>query len=169
MRDCDTWNRTPSPKTSTALLLSPIYLDAWMDCSSQTVLLSLSPLFTALYRHTNQSNMWTIREFAVSFVALALMGVAEGQEWNIVEAVTSDIPSTNAVELTCIFNNDWSEATHPIDYPGTDAHWSPMVLAAHSDQYEMWASGTLASNGIVSVAEVCRNHILLSRSQQNND
>lgn len=125
-------------------------------------------LFTALYRHTNQSNMWTIREFAVSFVALALMGVAEGQEWNVVEAVISDIPSTNAVELTCIFDNDWSEATHPIDYPGTDAHWSPMVLAAHSDQYLMWANGTLASNGIVSVAEVCRNHILLSRSQQTN-
>jgi hypothetical protein len=81
----------------------------------------------------------------------------------------SDIPSTDAVELTCTFDNDWSESTHPIDYPGTDAHWSPMVLASHSGQYEMWSSGVLASDGVVSVAEVRGNHILLNHSQQNND
>lgn len=77
-----------------------------------------------------------------------------GQRWNVISATPGSIPSSETVELSCVFDNDWSAATHPIDYPGTDAHWSPMVLASHSSSFTMWASGGTASPGVISVAEV---------------
>jgi hypothetical protein len=65
-----------------------------------------------------------------------------------------NIPAFEDVIVTCVFGNDWWEATHPNDYPD-DAHWSPMVLASQSNGYEMWRPGVLASQGVQQVAEVC--------------
>lgn len=90
----------------------------------------------------------------ITLILLASIGMAHGQSWNVVSTVTSTIPSSESVELSCVFDNAWSAATHPIDYPGTDAHWSPMVVAAHSTDYEMWSRNSFASDGVVSVAEV---------------
>lgn len=77
-------------------------------------------------------------------------------KWTVISSTTSSVPSSEKVELSCVFANEWSAVNHPIDYPSSNAHWSPMLLAAHSKDYQMWAEGVLASPGVVSVAEVRR-------------
>lgn len=69
-------------------------------------------------------------------------------------SVTGTIPASQPVLVSCEFQNKWTQATHPIDYPD-DAHWSPIVLASHSNQYNMWSLGGMASRGVEEVAEVC--------------
>jgi hypothetical protein len=68
--------------------------------------------------------------------------------------VTGSIPSSQPVLVSCDFQSEWSQANHPIDYP-SNAHWSPIVLASHSEGYQMWSYGNLASRGVQEVAEVC--------------
>ena len=38
----------------------------------------------------------------------------------------------------------WSDATHPRDYPGDAAHFSPGIGAAHGKGYRMFADGGIA-------------------------
>ena len=63
------------------------------------------------------------------------------------------INSNQDISYSCTFVNLWSAARHPNLYP-SDAHWSDMVMVAHNSEYQMWAPGILASEGVESVAEV---------------
>jgi len=73
-----------------------------------------------------------------------------------ITTVPGSTPSTTNVEVTCSFENQWTASRHPNDYP-EGALWSPMVMASHSDSYQMWGSPeVLASDGVKLVAEVCR-------------
>lgn len=42
----------------------------------------------------------------------------------------------------------WSESTHPRDYPGDVAHFSPGIGAAHAPAYRMFAQGAIATTGL---------------------
>ena len=53
-------------------------------------------------------------------------------------------------ELT--FDSTWSAATHPVDYPA-NAHYSGTVGLTHTENYTLWAPGTLSSPGIKELAE----------------
>jgi hypothetical protein len=85
---------------------------------------------------------------------------ANAQNYNLMSTETSDVASTVPVEYSCVFRNLWTSARHPVAYPpgGTtlpdSAHWSSMVLVAHSQDYTMWKEGQLASQGVENVAEV---------------
>ena len=46
----------------------------------------------------------------------------------------------------------WSESTHPRDYPGDVAHFSPGIGAAHAPAYRMFAQG--AMGGVVVLARM---------------
>eukprot|EP00958_Prasinococcus_capsulatus_P023887 scaffold3662_cov388-Prasinococcus_capsulatus_cf.AAC.1 len=50
------------------------------------------------------------------------------------------------------FDATWSAMSHPQAYVAS-AHWSPPVVAAHSDAYTMWELGGIATPGMESVAE----------------
>ena len=50
------------------------------------------------------------------------------------------------------FEADWSQATHPQDFPSS-AHFSSLIGAVHSDRASFWASGRMATPGIQSMAE----------------
>lgn len=76
------------------------------------------------------------------------------QGYTVVNAVAGTIPSTQNVELSCEFTNQWTAERHPLAYPTANAHWSPMILASHSSDYTMWADGQLASPSMQIVAEV---------------
>jgi len=75
------------------------------------------------------------------------------QVFDLIASESSDIDSSKTVEYTCTFSNLWTEERHPTLYPN-QAHWSPMVVVAHSGGYTMWSDGTLASGGVEDVAEV---------------
>jgi hypothetical protein len=98
----------------------------------------------------------TMRMKPVSFLLLLLAWQLSGtnaQNYNLTSSEASDVASTVPVEYSCVFRNLWTSARHPIAYPST-AHWSPMVIVAHSQDYIMWEGGQLASQGVENVAEV---------------
>ena len=75
---------------------------------------------------------------------------------DILEIVSSTVPTSHSVAYSCVLTNKWSGATHPVDYANISgsAHWTSPVLVAHSSDYELWSPGTLASPGVEDVAEV---------------
>jgi hypothetical protein len=72
-----------------------------------------------------------------------------------IKTVPGNTPTAINVKVTCAFLNQWTAARHPNDYP-TESLWSPMVMASHSSEYQMWGfPGVLASDGVKLIAEVC--------------
>jgi hypothetical protein len=88
------------------------------------------------------------------FLLLALVQSQVVEPFEVTSIAISEIPSIQPVSVACVFDNAWTAATHPADYPSSNAHWSPMVVASHSSEYEMWSPAQLASPGVQSVAEV---------------
>jgi hypothetical protein len=80
---------------------------------------------------------------------------ANAQSYNLISSETSDVPLTEPVQYSCMFKNLWTRAHHPVAYPSF-AHWSPIVLVAHSQEYTMWREGQIASPGVENVAEVSK-------------
>lgn len=103
------------------------------------------------YEETERSALGDEIETAAEIARAPLRSFSDPQQ--IVSSVTSNIPASQKVLVSCEFENKWTPATHPTDYP-TDAHWSPIVLASHSDQYRMWSYGAMAGRGVEEVAEV---------------
>jgi hypothetical protein len=66
----------------------------------------------------------------------------------------STVTTSHSVTYSCTFNNNWSAENHPNNYPGSSAHWSPPVVVAHNNKYNMWKPCKLASKGDEDVAEV---------------
>jgi hypothetical protein len=100
----------------------------------------------------------------VSSVLLVLacrLSGANAQNYNLISTEASDIALTVPVEYSCVFRNHlWTSARHPVAYPPSGAHWSPMVLVAHSQAYKMWGEGRLATLGVENVAEVSERLLL---------
>ncbi len=73
-----------------------------------------------------------------SMLALALASPAVGQQ----------------ADAQCLLQFDaaWSAETHPIDFPAS-AHFSPLIGGNHDHQKVFWQAGSLATEGIQSVAE----------------
>ncbi|KAI3383907.1 hypothetical protein SNEBB_000825 [Seison nebaliae] len=57
-------------------------------------------------------------------------------------------------KYTLTFHGLWSKMTHAKDYPEIEQaiHWSPLIGAVHSPEYEIWSEGNLASSGLKAVA-----------------
>ncbi|XP_073518699.1 spondin-1 isoform X2 [Phyllobates terribilis] len=52
------------------------------------------------------------------------------------------------------FYGNWSEKTHPKDYPRRANHWSAIIGGSHSKEYVLWEYGGYASEGVKQVAEL---------------
>jgi hypothetical protein len=96
--------------------------------------------------------------FLLVLLACRLSGT-KAQNYNLISTEASDVALTESVEYSCVFTNLWTSARHPVAYP-SGAHWSPMVLVAHSQAYTMWEEGQLASPGVETVAEVSERLLL---------
>lgn len=94
----------------------------------------------------------------LSSVLLAVLCAPGASGFAVISATMSDVATSTPANYECKFTNLWSASRHPIAYP-SDAHWSPPVVVAHSDAYQMWAPGTLATPGIELVAEVIRSNL----------
>lgn len=51
------------------------------------------------------------------------------------------------------FNASWDADTHPVNFPGASAHFSPLIGAVHNEQIIVWQGGQFASDGIEQMAE----------------
>ncbi|XP_006028011.1 spondin-1 [Alligator sinensis] len=52
------------------------------------------------------------------------------------------------------FYGNWSEKTHPKDFPRRTNHWSAIIGSSHSKNYILWEYGGYASEGVKQVAEL---------------
>ncbi|KAI4831124.1 hypothetical protein KUCAC02_002720 [Chaenocephalus aceratus] len=52
------------------------------------------------------------------------------------------------------FFGNWSEKSHPKDYPRRANHWSALIGASHSKDYVLWEYGGFSSDGVKQVAEL---------------
>ena len=59
---------------------------------------------------------------------------------------------TATAEYRITFDATWSEATHPLDFPGS-AHFSGLIGGTHQEAVSFWTPDTLASPGIEAMAE----------------
>jgi hypothetical protein len=71
-----------------------------------------------------------------------------------VSITKGDVPSSTNIGVTCTFMNEWTISRHPPDYPTDKASWSPMVVASHSQEFQMWENGQPASAGVRSLSMV---------------
>lgn len=60
--------------------------------------------------------------------------------------------SDTRAECRLTFDATWSSDTHPTDFP-PNPHFSPLVGGTHGPGVVFWDGGSLASDGIVAVAE----------------
>jgi len=63
----------------------------------------------------------------------------------------NNTPVTARYRVT--FNATWSEATHPVNFPAGNPHFSPLTGVTHNDQVQFWAPQVPASQGVKVVAE----------------
>ena len=70
----------------------------------------------------------------------------------VVPAFAADMtPSRAKYEVK--IERTWSQATHPIDWPGDGAHFSPGIGATHNGKYKMFAEGGTATPGLETISQ----------------
>ncbi len=62
------------------------------------------------------------------------------------------VAQTGIAKYELTWTGTWSQASHPIDYPG-GAHFSGLIGGTHDDSVTFWEPGGIASNGMESMAE----------------
>ncbi len=77
----------------------------------------------------------------------------------IIDDRTAKTQNTAQYDLT--FTATWSRDTHPTDFP-SNAHFSWLVGGTHNSNVSFWNSGSIASNGIKSMAETGGTGTLIS-------
>eukprot|EP00958_Prasinococcus_capsulatus_P019746 scaffold2478_cov374-Prasinococcus_capsulatus_cf.AAC.2 len=87
---------------------------------------------------------------------IALLGEQFGPAEDVMPvayvSISAPIECEGSVPYKMTFDATWSAMSHPQAYVAS-AHWSPPVVAAHSDAYTMWELGGIATPGIELVAE----------------
>ncbi|XP_030058285.1 spondin-1-like [Microcaecilia unicolor] len=89
-------------------------------------------------------------------------------EGSLTKKLCEEDPTLNGVTEKPIFNccacgtakyrltfyGNWSEKTHPKEYPRLANHWSAIIGGSHSKNYVLWEYGGYASEGVKQVAEL---------------
>ena len=70
----------------------------------------------------------------------------------LVDAAACTAPGSPTYRI--VFESLWSATRHgAVNLYPSNAHWSPLVVASHNEDYVMWRVGTVASTGLKNVAE----------------
>ncbi|OCT81914.1 spondin-1 [Xenopus laevis] len=70
------------------------------------------------------------------------------------EKTMPDCCACGTAKYRLTFYGNWSEKTHPKDYPRRANHWSAIIGGSHSKEYVLWEYGGQASDGVKQVAEL---------------
>ncbi|MBT8400108.1 MAG: spondin domain-containing protein [Rhodothermia bacterium] len=98
----------------------------------------------------------------LAFVALLLSGPLGSLAGTGADDIRSLLASTATYELT--FESSWSAATHPTDFP-PNPHFSGLIGGTHNESARFWDAGTVASDGIESMAETGAKTLLQGEVQ----
>jgi hypothetical protein len=104
---------------------------------------------------------------AVDYFPQAALDAAQPQSARVISysAISAPVEQELSATYRATFNSSWSAATHPVNFPSSDPHFSGLVGAIHSDQLGLWASGELASAAIEQVAETGASDLLVADIQ----
>ncbi len=104
---------------------------------------------------------------AVDYFPQAALDAAQPQAVRVISysAILAPVEQDMSATYRATFNSSWSAATHPVNFPSSDPHFSGLVGATHSDQLVLWASGELASAAVEQVAETGASDLLLADIQ----
>uniref|UniRef100_A0A7S4GCP6 Spondin domain-containing protein n=1 Tax=Eutreptiella gymnastica TaxID=73025 RepID=A0A7S4GCP6_9EUGL len=97
--------------------------------------------------------MAAVHALVLVVLSAMLLPPALAQTYTVVTEVAGTGGCSSSEQYTLTYESTWTSTRHPPDYPSSSAHLSPAVVATHSNSYQMWASGSLASSGVQSVAE----------------
>ncbi|XP_069596042.1 spondin-1 isoform X2 [Ranitomeya imitator] len=70
------------------------------------------------------------------------------------EKAIPDCCACGTAKYRLTFYGNWSEKTHPKEYPRRANHWSAIIGGSHSKEYVLWEYGGYASEGVKQVAEL---------------
>ncbi|KAG8564500.1 hypothetical protein GDO81_016495, partial [Engystomops pustulosus] len=70
------------------------------------------------------------------------------------EKAIPDCCACGTAKYRLTFYGNWSEKSHPKDYPRRANHWSAIIGGSHSKEYVVWEYGGYASEGVKQVAEL---------------
>ena len=98
----------------------------------------------------------------VMVAALALLGAAcaKGKEDDMgsASATQAGNPAMDGAEYTLVFRNNWTAATHPFEYPASNAisgpHYSGIVGAAHNATFSLFKQGAMPTPGLEMLSEM---------------
>jgi hypothetical protein len=93
----------------------------------------------------------------LKFVFPALIGLC----WFTPVIAQDDYSPGYRASYKVTFEADWSEETHPQDFP-SNPHFSGLVGATHDQEGRLWKPGELATPGIESMAETGAKSTLLN-------
>lgn len=82
------------------------------------------------------------------------------------DTVTPAPESSQTATYMIEYDASWSSETHPATLPD-GAHVSPIVVVAHKNENDLFASGLTASDGIEMMAETGATQVLLSEIDNN--
>lgn len=74
------------------------------------------------------------------------------------------VSTTKQARYRLTFNATWSDATHPVNFPG-NPHFSGLVGAVHNEQIRFWEPAQIATPGIQLMAETGSKSGLLAEVQ----
>lgn len=74
------------------------------------------------------------------------------------------VSTTEQARYRLTFNATWSDATHPVNFPG-NPHFSGLVGAVHNEQIRFWEPAQIATPGIQLMAETGSKSGLLAEVQ----
>ena len=62
--------------------------------------------------------------------------------------------ATQTAQYRVTFQATWSASSHPSQFPGDRAHFSPLIGGVHNSEVSFWDAGQIASDGIENMAEI---------------
>ncbi|XP_043915241.1 spondin-1 [Protopterus annectens] len=71
----------------------------------------------------------------------------------VTERPIMDCCACGTAKYRLTFYGNWSEKTHPKDYPRRANHWSAIIGGSHTKNYVLWEYGGYASEGVKQVSE----------------
>ena len=96
--------------------------------------------------------------FALLFLASTMDALA--LPFNVVDTKISGLTIAEKGKYTCLIESEWTSTRHPNSYPSSTQLTTP-VFVVHSSLYRMWGEGSLASEGIESLAEVSVTRLVI--------
>src|SRR5437762_8469999 len=94
--------------------------------------------FTASFGATKMHRLTFVMLSSAALAAFSLSGTALGAS-----AATYEVK----------FERTWSDTTHPLNWPGSGAHFPGAIGATHNGRYAMFVVGGTATPGLQALAE----------------